>query len=837
MILKACLVTRKKLRRSLSPEYEKETGGTSGAGPVSPRVDAQRQRVRVSVGELSTGGGRSIGLGGRGLSRLWMGQELHRKIQEEFQELEPGFAPEVPIRAELESDRWILEISGRADGVLYSGDRPVRVDEIKTLHFAVDLRGLYVEERLEPFRRQLSIYAWMLARNFGVLPEARLILIDIVSGERRAEFPPWRPEAVEVDLRKFLFRIRSEHERRERERQRLRDVAQGIAFPHPRRRPIQKDIGDEVRFALDEQRPLLLQAPTGTGKTAAVVHPAVQWAFERGYRLFFLTAKTLQQKLVVKTLNGMQEGGAFRSIQLRAKSKMCAHEEMICHEEYCPWAREYRLKMLRSGLVRRLQEGASHADPDVIYEQSFNLEVCPFEVSLDLVEDSDVVVCDYNYVFDPVIGVDALLEEGSLKETVLVVDEAHNLIQRSREYYSPALFRQDAQRALEALNRRENKLYLRLRELTGEVVSLISETVLGPLGKTKLGEERTVFDPGVFSALRLEFDAALLEYFLFKKEEGLWTAQDPIVELFMGLIRFQRVLSLGGEEFVHLARRSREEGESIRIFCRDASRFCGDIFSECAGAVAMSATLQPFEFYRDLLGIHNAREMSFASPFPRENRLIVNIPDVDTSWKRRRESYDAVAGWISRLAPRHGNTLVLFPSYAYLNDVAERLPAQLQDGQSRHLQIIRQEPGLPDQSQGEILKVLRKGEAQLVLAVLGGVFAEGIDYPGEMLSEVIIVSPALPQFNREQELLREFLEERYGHGFSYAYLIPGMTRVIQAAGRLIRSEEDRGVIILIGRRFQHSRHARFLPDDWIDGDPLNILEEDPVFVVNRFFEN
>ncbi len=803
---------------------------------MSPRVDALQRRIRISAGEFGSEGGRSIGLGARGLTRLWMGQELHRKVQARLREEESGFVSELPLQAEIESDGWILEVSGRADGVLFDGNTPLRVDEIKTLHFAVDLRGLYVEERLDPFRRQLSIYAWMLERRYAVVVEARLILIDIVTGEERAEAVGWRPELVEAELRKVLHRIRSVEEKREAERDRRRAAAAKIPFPHSRLRPIQKEIGDEVRMALDEGRPLLLQAPTGSGKTAAVLHPALQWAFARGFRLFFLTAKTLQQKLAVETLGGMQEEGVFRSLQLRAKAKMCANEEMICHEEYCPWAREFGLKMLRTGLLRRLKEDSAHGDPDRIYEASFHQEVCPFEVSLEMLEDSGVVICDYNYVFDPAIGLDALLGEGSLKDTVLIIDEAHNLIQRSREYYSPELFRNEANRALVALSRRENRVYLRLRRLVEELSGLISETVLGALGKGRRGEEKILLDPEVFSAFRLEFDAAMLEYFLYKKEQELWTAQDSVVELFLGLVRFQRVLGLGGEEFVHLARRHREEGESLRIFCRDASRFCGKIFEECAGTVAMSATLEPFEFYRDLLGIADARERSLPSPFPRENRLILNIPDIDTSWKNRERYHDAVAGWISRLAPLHGNTLVLFPSYAYLNDVAERLSAHVQEGREIHLNIIRQESGLADEIQGEILKALEENDAQLVLAVLGGIFAEGIDYPGEMLSEVIVVSPALPQFNREQELLKEFLEEKYGHGFSYAYLIPGMTRVIQAAGRLIRSEEDRGVIVLIGRRFQQSRHARYLPEEWIRGDPSSMLEEDPVFAVRRFFE-
>jgi len=216
------------------------------------------------------------------------------------------------------------------------------------------------------------------------------------------------------------------------------------------------------------------------------------------------------------------------------------------------------------------------------------------------------------------------------------------------------------------------------------------------------------------------------------------------------------------------------------------------------------------------------------SPFPKENRLILNIPDVDTTWKRRARHHDAVAGWIARLTPSEGNSLVLFPSYVYLRDVADRLPSRLEEDSRGDTVLLRQHPGLPDEGQREILEALRLQSGKIVLAVLGGVFAEGVDYPGEMLSEVIVVSPALPQFNREQELLREYLEERYGHGFSYAYLIPGMTRVIP---------EDRGVIVLIGRRFQQSRHARYLPEEWIEGDPSSLLEDDPVFAVRRFFED
>lgn len=806
---------------------------------MNRRVDLGERRVKVSVGELSSAGlQRSIGLGGRGLSRLWMGQELHQRVQEELSRDEIGFEAELPLKTELESGGWILEISGRADGVLFSNGSPLRVDEIKTLHFAVDLNGLYVEERLEPFRRQLRIYAWMLRQNFGIEAEARLILVDIVSGERRFDEVGWKPEAVEADLRKYLHRHRSREEAWMAERKNLRKVAESIPFPHAGIRPIQEEISEEVRGALDAGETLLLQAPTGTGKTAAVLHPTIRWAFGHRKRVCFLTAKTLQQKLAVETLRKMQDSKAFRSLQLRAKSKMCANEEMVCHEEYCAWAREYGLKLLRTGIIRELKENHVHQDPDLIYERAFQSEICPFELSLELLSDSNVLVCDYNYVFDPSIGIDALIGEGALQDTVLIIDEAHNLVQRSREYYSPELLRRDVNRALAALSTRDNKVYRRLGKLAEALGEVIGATVNSALGEKGRGEELTAFDQEVLSTLRMDFDAAILEYFLYKRERELWSAQDPVVELFVALVRFQRVLSLGGAEFVHLARKNRQEGESLKIFCRDASRFCGKLISESAGVVAMSATMEPFDFYRNLLGIVSGRERSFDSPFPRQNRLIVNIPDIDTTWKGRPRFHDAVAAWISKLAPKEGNALVLFPSYAYLNDVADRLDLLLlESGSPAPWVLTRQLPGLADEGQGEVLKALEMRQPQMVLAVLGGIFAEGVDYPGSMLSEVIIVSPALPQFNREQELLKEYFEECYGHGFSYAYLIPGMTRVIQAAGRLIRSAEDRGVIVLVGRRFQQGRHARFLPRDWIGDDPSNILQEDPVFAVHRFFED
>ena len=339
------------------------------------------------------------------------------------------------------------------------------------------------------------------------------------------------------------------------------------------------------------------------------------------------------------------------------------------------------------------------------------------------------------------------------------------------------------------------------------------------------------FDPHTISDLRIALDGAMLSYFLYKREKEQWITDDPILDLFFALTHFHRVLSLGGSEFVHLARRAADGTVSLRIFCLDAARFVGEIIEESAGVIAMSATLEPFDFYRDLLGFdpHRCSSLYVPSPFPAENRLVLAIDDVDTTWRRRRAHYDRIASWISRLSHAQGNVLALFPSYVFLHAIRDRLHMP-------HHRILVQHSGSSDADQRQILDSLQSDESHLLLAVLGGIFAEGVDYPGRMLSQVVVVSPGLPQFNMERELLKAYYQETYEHGFGYAYLIPGMTRVVQAAGRLIRSDTDRGVITFVGKRFLDSRYARLLPEEWVDEDPSSLLLPDPEEAVRDFFE-
>jgi DNA excision repair protein ERCC-2 len=798
---------------------------------VSITIDLESRRIEASVGDLvGERDQRAIGLSGSGLTRMWLGQELHRRIQQQLADENSGYRAEVPVSFEIDVDGWTVLLSGRADGVGFAGDRPVRVDEIKTLHFAVDLHNLYIDERLERFRRQARLYALMLSPPSEPV-SARLLLVDIVTGEVEAEEVEWEPDSTAGWLRQQVHRLIAAERRRLDRLDELRRAAGLLRFPHPEPRPVQIRIGEAVEDSLGEGRHLLLRAPTGCGKTAAVLHPTVRTALSRGQRVFFLTAKTLQQRIAVDTIRAMQDG-LFRSLQLRAKGKMCANAEIICHEEYCAYAREYGLKLARSQLLKHLITDDSHQDPDRIYDVSVQHEVCPFEVSLDLLPDIDVLVCDYNYVFDPDIGLAAILNRGALRDSVLIIDEAHNLVDRSREYYSPELGSDLLERARAFLQGRDNDVFRSLRVLVDELASMVADVVAGALDPGAAGDRTVDLPTDRVADIRLAFDGALLGYFVYKREQDLWMADDPVVEVFLALMRLHRALSLGGTEFVHLASRSSDGAERLKVCCLDASRFVGRILDECAGVVAMSATLEPFDFYRDLLGFdpHRTDELYLPSPFPASNRLVLSIPDVDTTYRGRAAHYDRIADWIARLAHPQQNVLTLFPSYRFLSAVHDRLPPVSH-------RLLVQESGSSDAIQASFLEALGNGDPHLVLAVLGGIFAEGIDYPGDMLSQVIVVSPGLPQFNTERELLKAYLQEFYGHGFGYAYLVPGLTRVVQAAGRIFRSDEDRGVIVLMGRRFQDPRYARLLPSEWTDDDPSTMLREDPVAEVRRFFDH
>jgi len=795
---------------------------------VAVRVDLATREIVCSVHDLLGEPSRhSLGGLGEGLARLTVGAELHRLVQRERQAADARYVPEVSLDTAVEIDGWTLRVVGRADGVVTDPHRPV-VEEIKTIHFRTELYHLFGQERLERFRWQVKLYAYFLYPQGNAA--ARLLLVDLGSDERRSEDVPWQPAEVASYLRLRLHALVGAERQREALREKWRESAARLPFPFDAPRPVQREAMEAVAEALAASRHLLLAAPTGVGKTAAALYPAVRQALATGKRVFFLTAKTLQQTLSVDTVRRMQDG-QWRSIQLRAKARMCANREMICHEEFCPYAQDFSLKLARSGVVPALAT-APHIDPDRVFESAREAEVCPFEVSLQLLSDCTAIICDYNYVFDPAIALFAGGDRSEIDGSYLIIDEAHNLVDRAREYFSPRLSRQAIGEARRTIEGYRQRVCRDLDELLGELEQYLHHLVAQALGR-RHGVAPSTFDADKLAGFRLALDALVSPYFLFKRSVDLWLAEDPVLGVLLSLARLTELVEDGGPEFVHLAERTDtgEADEVLRIFCLDAARFTGRIIQRCASCIAMSATLEPFDFYRDLLGFDPDRTdtLSLPSPFPPENRLILVVDEVDTSFRKRAGSYGRIAELVAELAPPGHNALALFPSYAFLREVAARLVSP-----GHRVEIQRGEDS--NRLRQEVLERLRQSqEPVLLLGVLGGVFAEGVDYPGDMLSQVIVVSPGLPQVGPERELLKRYFEERYERGFEYAYLVPGMTRVVQAAGRLIRSEHDRGAIVLICQRFTREPYASLLPREWAPEGVAALRVADPVAAVRRFF--
>lgn len=793
---------------------------------MAVRIDLEARTVRCSVHDLLP---ETAPLRGwrEGPSRLGVGAELHRIVQGQRRSEDAAYLPEAPVDTRLEVDGWQLRVVGRVDG-LYRPDlgRPV-VEEIKTLHFRSELHHLFAQERIERFRWQVRIYAFCLFP--GGDAQARLLLVDLGGAEHRLEEVAWSPAQVLAFLRTRLHALVAAERERQKTLARWRTAADELAFPFPETRPVQAEAMEAIEESLTSGRHLLLAAPTGVGKTAAALFPAMRLALASGRRLVFATAKTLQQHLAVDTLRAMQDG-SWHSLQLRAKARMCAHREVICHEEFCPYLADMWLRLAERGVVEALVGHGPHLDPDRIFDLARAAEVCPFETSLSLIGQASAVVCDYNYVFDPTIALFGTPDDGGLEDTFLVIDEAHNLVDRSREYYSPRLARSTVQAARRLVEGYRQKVCRELEEVLADLEQLVAGRVQRAIGRA-IGTRQAELEAEHLVEIRLALDALLIPYFTFKRQAEVWLAQDPVMEVSLTLSRLVNLLADGGRELVPLAERTTEPqaDEAVRIFCLDAARFVGRLLASSAGTVAMSATLQPFEFYRDLLGFEPDRTDTLAlpTPFPREHRLVVTVSEVDTTYGQRARFYGRIAELVGELAPPGRNALVLFPSYAFLNEVASRLHLpehQVEIQRGDHSEALRR----------DILARMRANHVPTVLlAVLGGVFAEGVDYPGEMLSEVVVVSPALPQVGPERELLKGYFQDRFERGFEYAYLVPGMTRVVQAAGRLIRSAEDRGAIVLVCRRFAREPYVGLLPPDWLEGGPGEWA--DPAAAVRAFF--
>ncbi|HEV7670520.1 MAG TPA: helicase C-terminal domain-containing protein [Thermoanaerobaculia bacterium] len=811
---------------------------------MAPRFDATRRALDLAVADLlDTSLLRSLGFANRGgYERMWLGQAIHSRYQEETLGVDPTYKREVVVVHRFEhhvgQSVWQVSVSGRIDGLRKEQDGTLVVEEIKSVR-----RGATLAPHIrEMYQRQALLYAWMLASSEEA-PEkirAELVLISI-GGHDDGTGSDTEREKLDLDLRALDLGVR----RRlnllihtwEAGRQAAADrhrAAERLRFPFPEIRPGQEEILAAAETAVANHEHLLLQATTGIGKTVAALYPALRHALANDQRLFVLTAKTTQQEMATAVIRLLDQDGAFRAVRLRAKAKMCANDQIICHEEYCRFAKDYALKLHTSGVIPRLLDDSALLEPDAIFAAAKAAEVCPFEVSLELSGRAQVTICDYNYAFDPYVSLPDFAADRDLSDTILVIDEVHNLVDRGRGYYSPELSSGAARRAAEGMQRVGEPIHFKLQALCARLAHLIENAVADALEEGHAGE-RAVEAPLPEEALwrlRPAFDEAFVDYLEYQRDTKSFRPDDPFVDLYFQLLKFLNGVAVSDAAFSHTL--ERRGGDSrLRVLCKDPSRFLGGVLGRCSSVIGLSATLSPPEFYTGLLGFGVGRTafVEIANPFPAENRRVVIDATVETTWKLRAENYGRIAQRLAAFVENvPGNCLALFPSYQFLAEVAPKMRLQ-----GKRLLIQRQSDS--DRERELILEALRTAIfGDIVLAaVAGGAFAEGVDYPGEMLKGVAIIGPCLPGLSLDQELLKAYYEERFDKGFEYAFVVPGLTRVVQAAGRLIRSPADTGVIALFDRRFLATPYRRYLPADWLPEEGAGALVGDPAETAAEFF--
>ncbi len=792
------------------------------------RFDETSRVFEITVRELAEDEGfRRVGFDrGDGWRRLGLGAQIHARVLGERRVAHPSYRAEVHLEARIPVEDWTAVLSGRLDGCIERSPGQWLIEELKSTNLSVD--GVrpsgYAFER---DRRQLHGYCYLWRRLGHGAVDGALVYVDIDTGEELSLETVFDEEA-ERDIERRLARSLAIWRGGQAARRRKAAAAERLPFPHSAPRPIQEKLIGAIRAAIAGGENLIAEAPTGSGKTAAALYPALSEGLASGRQVVFLTSKTLQQKMAVSSLIAMNER-AFQSVQVRAKERMCANDRILCHEEFCRFAKDYPAKMENSNLLGRLRDGYSHVDPETVFEEARREEVCPFEVQLELAARADAIVADYNYVFEPAAALRHLTGE-ELKDAILVIDEAHNLPDRARQIFSPEL-------SEESLSVLRDRLRLQPGELFADLVITVEELldiVRGAADELQEGEAiaevRAPAEP--ILDLRLDWEPKLMRYLAWKREMRLALVDDPVMDFHFVLQRFSAVLSMLGPDFTCVAERE-ASGVRLRLVCLDPARSLAPVFRSAHATILMSATLTPPEAIERMLGLERDRTsaLSLPPPFPPENRKVLIVPTVRTTFKAREKNYDRIARLLGEMSDAHGgNDLVLFPSYRFLTAVAERMPPT-------RSQLLVQRPELSAFERQRLLESLSTPPpgGTLLFAVSGGMYAEGVDYPGELLSAVFVVSPALPQVSFERELLRRYFDDREESGFDYAYLQPGMTRVVQAAGRLIRSEKDRGVIALVCARFLEEPYASRLPRDWYDESPHELATRRPADEIREFF--
>ncbi len=702
------------------------------------------------------------------------------------------------MRHEVVREDFELCISGRIDGVMVEKECVV-VEEIKTTRMPLD------EVVPSPIHwGQVRCYAYMWAVDQGCnAVEARLTYVHLGRWNTRTETQRFKMDELAKFFNDLIESYSSWLEAITRWVA-LRDASiRQQAFPYATYRPGQREMAKAVYRAIRDQTHLMVQAATGIGKTMAALFPAIK-ALAEGQvpKVVFLTARTTGRLAAEAALQTLRAGGLrLRSVTVTAKDKVCFYPQGNCTPEECPCARGH-FDRINEALLAALSEEALTRDRIVAISKAH--QVCPFELTLEMVGWADCVIGDYNYAFAPGVVLQRLFGEEAGQHAVLV-DEAHNLVDRSREMFSAHLNKQAV-------------LSLR-RALKSDLPALYKS--LGRINAWMAKTRRRSQQQGDGVVVEKKLSDTLLE----RLQDFLWGAErwlmrntpadfrQELLDLFFSALRFVRVAEDFDHRYVTLYE---AEGDDlcIKLFCIDPSHLLQQAWKNCHAAILFSATLTPVDYFLSILGCPaDTRRLNLPSPFPQENFAVFAADRISTYFRDREQSCRAVSQVLEALVRyREGHYLLFFPSYAYMEMIRQQFVADCDD-----IRTIVQTPDMQEDEREIFLNQFRKAPKQSLVgfAVLGGIFGEGIDLQGKHLTGAAIVGVGLPGMGVERDVIRGYYDQIDGSGFEFAYQYPGINRVLQAAGRVIRSETDRGVVLLIDRRYCQQRYRAFFPNHWL----------------------
>ncbi|BCJ93147.1 ATP-dependent helicase [Anaerocolumna cellulosilytica] len=748
--------------------------------------------------------------GRRELDAMQEGSRIHRKIQKQ---MGANYSAEFPLSITIPMERnnliFDLTIEGRADGVISNQEEgpSIIIDEIKGVYKELS----HMEEPVPVHLAQVKCYAYIYAKLYeheqiGVrLTYCNLETENIKYFEETLMFrnlEHWFNSLVKEYGKWAAWQISW---------RKKRDASiKNVDFPFSYR-PGQKDLVTNVYKTILRDKRLFIEAPTGVGKTISTVFPAVK-AMGEGLasKIFYLTAKTITRTVAEETYHKLMERGLLlKSITITAKDKICILEKPDCNPAACQRAKGHYDRVNEAVFDLLNQQDA--ISRELVLACAAKHDVCPFEMCLDVTLWADSIICDYNYAFDPNVYLRRFFQGEKKNDYIFLIDEAHNLVDRAREMYSAVLYKKDFLTVKKLI--RGGSAALVDRTGIGNSTALVKRLEACNADLLKLKREcdncrqvESITDL-IYHLMRLmtEYEEYLTDYKSTDEKEEL-------LQLYMNVRHFMNIYELYNDKYITYTDYDEDGAFRIKLLCMNPADNLNTCLERGKSAIFFSATLLPIQYYKEQLA---GREEDYAvyapSPFHKSNRIILIGRDVSTKYTRRsKKEYEKILNYIKSFTEaRKGNYMVFFPSYQMLNQVAELAEGAIEG-------LVAQKMSMTEMEKEEFLQdfIKEPDTTRVGFCVMGGIFSEGIDLKNDRLIGAVIVGTGLPMVCNERELFKEYYDNRSGNGFDYAYLYQGMNKVLQSAGRVIRTLEDTGAILLLDERFLQRQYSDLFPREW-----------------------